>query len=62
MAKTYKPGQKAPHSGQYGLVGPRGGKTSHEITLPKNKTFPPTQKAGQKYVMNDSTHNKSGGR
>ena len=62
MAKTYKPGQTAPYSGQYGLVGPRGGKIAHEITLAKHKTFPPTQKAGQQYVKNDPTHNKSGGR
>ena len=33
-----------------------------DITLPKNKTFPPTQKPGQKFVMNDPTHNKSGGK
>lgn len=62
MSKSYSPGQKAPYSGQYGIVGPHGGKTGQEITLPKNKTFPPTQKPGQKFVMNDPTHNKSGGK
>lgn len=62
MAKTYKPGQTAPYSGQYGIVGPRGGKISKEITMPKGKTFPATDKPGQKYYLEDPTNNKSGGR
>ena len=57
---TLKPGKKAPASGQYGLVGPRGGKTEKEVTAVKGKTMPPTQKPGQSYVMNDPTKNKSG--
>jgi hypothetical protein len=28
---THKPGQKAPESGQYGVVCPKGGKTGTEI-------------------------------
>ena len=55
-----KPGNKAPASGQYGIVGPRGGKTKQEITAVKGKPMPPTPKAGQGYVMNDPTNNKSG--
>ena len=60
MSKTYKPGQTAPRSGQYGIVGPRGGKTNTERTVVKGKTFPPTEKSGQKYVMNDPTKNNAG--
>jgi len=30
----HKPGQKAPESGQYGVVGPKGGKTGTEVTKP----------------------------
>ncbi|MEU4648033.1 YjzC family protein [Nocardia fluminea] len=37
-----KPGNKAPNSGQYLEVGPRGGKTTVEITGVKGKTMPPT--------------------
>lgn len=55
-----KPGQKAPASGQYGVIGPRGGKTNHEVTAVKGKPMPPTQKLGQTYIMNDPTNNKSG--
>lgn len=55
-----KPGKKAPASGQYGIVGPRGGKTNIEVTAVKDKPMPPTPKAGQGYVMNDPTKNKSG--
>lgn len=59
--QEYKPGQAAPASGQYGVVGPRGG-TSHqpEVTVPQGTKFPPTPKPGEGYVMNDPTHNKSG--
>ena len=39
-----KPGQKAPASGQYGVIGPRGGKVNHEVTAVKGKPMPPTQR------------------
>lgn len=55
-----KPGQTAPKSGQYGIVGPRGGDTGKERTVTKGEPMPPTPKPGQKYVMNDPTKNKSG--
>ena len=55
-----KPGQMAPASGQYGVVGPRGGKINKEVTVVKGEPMPPTQKPGQTYVMNDPTKNKSG--
>lgn len=50
-----KPGQKVPVSGQYAVIGPRGGETGEEITGVKNKTLPPTQKPGQKYMLADRT-------
>lgn len=55
-----KPGQKAPASGQYGVIGPRGGDLHKEVTVVKGESMPPTQKPGQTYVMNDPTNNKSG--
>lgn len=58
--KTYKPGEKAPVSAQYGVTGPRGGKTGQEITGVRGKKLPPTEKAGQKYVIKDRTNNDSG--
>ena len=61
MAKrTYKPGQKAPRSGQYGIVGPRGGKTNNERTVTRGEPFPPTPKPGSKFILNDPTRHKSG--
>lgn len=54
------PGEKAPASGQYGVVGPRGGKTGKEVTVVKGEPMPPTPKPGMGYVMNDPTNNKSG--
>lgn len=55
-----KPGQTAKKSGQYEIIGPRGGHTGKEITLPKGHTAPPTPKPGQSYNLVDPTNNKSG--
>ncbi|MGN6710714.1 YjzC family protein [Anaerocolumna jejuensis] len=57
---SVKPGQSAPKSGQYEVVGPRGGHTGKEVTLPKGHTAPPTQKPGQSYNLVDPTKNNSG--
>jgi len=58
-APTYKPGQKAPVSGQYGIVGPKGGKIGTEVTVTKGETLPPTPKPGQGFVFVDKTKHKS---
>lgn len=60
MAKTYKPGQEAPVSAQYEIVGPRGGETGREVTVPKGRPLPPTPEAGQRYIIADPTKNESG--
>lgn len=44
----YKPGQKAPRSGQYEITGPRGGRTDVERTVTRGEPLPPTeQKRGR---------------
>ncbi len=60
MAKGLKPGNTAPRSGQYEQVGPRGGKTGHEVTVVKGEPLPPTQKPGMTFTLADATKNKSG--
>lgn len=60
MTKPLKPGTPAPNSGQYEQVGPRGGKTGHEITSTRGNSLPPTSKAGQGYVLVDRTKNGAG--
>lgn len=60
MAKAQKPGQIAPKSGQYEIVGPRGGKTGTEVTAIKGKPLPPTPKPGQTLVLVDKTKHKGG--
>jgi len=56
MAKeTHKPGEKAKDSGQYPIVGPRGGDTGKERTVTKGEPFPPTPKKGQEYGTPDKT-------
>lgn len=57
-SKTYKPGETAPVSGQYGIVGPRGGHTGIERTVTKGEPFPPTKQSGQKFVLVDPTKTK----
>ena len=60
MSEQLRPGNTAPASGQYEEVGPRGGGTGHEVTVPKGRPLPPTSKPGQGYKLVDPTKNASG--
>lgn len=60
MKQTYRPGQTAPKSAQYEIIGPRGGRTGEERTVVKGEPLPPTPKPGQIYAPVDPTRNKSG--
>lgn len=55
-----KPGEHAHKSGQYEIIGPRGGHTGEERTVVKGEPLPPTPKPGQHYEITDPTKNKSG--
>lgn len=57
MSKTYKPGQIAEYSGQYEIIGPRGGETGKERTVVKGEPLPPPPEAGQRYKLADRTKN-----
>jgi hypothetical protein len=59
MKKTFKPGQTADKSGQYDMLGPKGGFVK-EVTIIKGKPFPPTEKPNSGYKIADPTKNKSG--
>jgi hypothetical protein len=56
MAKTMKPGQIAPRSGEYEIRGPRGGAAGTERTIVRGKPLPPMSKLRQSYTL----HSKSG--
>lgn len=58
MNKHFKPGEKAPISGQYGIIGSKGGNIGEERTITKGEPFPPTPKRGQKYKAVDITRHK----
>jgi hypothetical protein len=53
--QIYKPGEKAPRSGQYPIVGPRGGDSGKERTVVRGEPFPPTPEKGQGYGRPDVT-------
>ena len=55
MGKPLKPGEKAPRSGQYEIVGPRGGGTGKERTVVRGEPLPPTPQKGQGYKIVDPT-------
>lgn len=60
MARSpLKPGARAPRSGQYQQIGPRGGK-GKEVTAVKGERLPPTPTPGGHYKLVDATKNKSG--
>lgn len=56
---TLNPGDRTPRSGQYEIVGPRGGRTGDERTSTRGNPLPPTPKPGQRYTLVDPT--KHGG-
>lgn len=51
----YRPGQTVPVSGQYPVLGPRGGRTGDEVTSVRGEPFPPTPKPGMGYGKPDRT-------
>lgn len=59
MANRFRPGERAPRSGQYEMVGPRGGRLNEERTVVRGEPLPPTRKPGQAYVLADPTRHKS---
>ena len=58
MKKQYKPGERAPRSGQYPVVGPRGGRTGEERTVTRGEPFPPTPDSGMGYGKPDLTRHR----
>ncbi|QDE39805.1 hypothetical protein FIV34_11600 [Luteibacter pinisoli] len=56
-AKTFKPGQKAPTSGQCAINGARGGK-GPERTVVRGEPLPPTPSPGSRYRLVDPTRHK----
>lgn len=58
MAKApLTPGTPAPRSGQYQIIGPRGGQGA-ERTSTQGNPLPPTPKPGSTYVLVDATRTK----
>ena len=58
---THKPGEEAPRSGQYEIVGPRGGDVGgQERTVTRGEPFPPTPQPGQRFRLVDPTNNGDG--
>jgi hypothetical protein len=51
-----RPGQPAPESAIYNLVGRRGGITNHQIVSTEGKPLPPTPKTGQGYIEAEPAH------
>lgn len=54
MASKLTPGSKAPRSGQYVQVGPRGG-LGAERTVTRGESLPPTPKPNMSYKLVDAT-------
>lgn len=60
MSKPLKPGTPVERPGQYEEVGPRGGRTNHEVTMPGGHRLPPPSKPGNGYVLVDPSKNNAG--
>lgn len=60
---TYKPGEKAPDSGELIEVGPRGGKVEdgRRTVIERGETIPPTSEPGNEFrykKASKTTHSK----
>lgn len=55
MRTPSRPGQRAQVSGQYELIGPRGGRTGAERTVTRGEPLPPPPRAGMTYKLVDRT-------
>lgn len=55
--RDLKPGQAAPVSGQYQIIGPRGGK-GPERTVTRGEPLPPAPAPGSRYNLVDRTKTK----
>lgn len=53
--RIYNPGEKAPRSGQYLIIGVRGGDTGIQRTVARGAPFPPTPKPGQGFIFFSTT-------
>ena len=60
MNKPVKPVVRAPRSGQYEELGPRGGRTGHEVMISKGERVPPACHPGGGFTVLGPTKNKSG--
>ena len=49
--REFSPGEIAPRSGQYELIGPRGGQTGEERTVVRGEPLPPTPEPGMGYLV-----------
>jgi hypothetical protein len=58
LSEKLKSGQEAPYSGQYEIVGPRGGRTGEERTVVKGEPMPPTPQSGMGFILVDKTKHK----
>ena len=57
--KQLKPGTPAPYSGEYAIVGPRGGKGA-ERTVIKGEPLPPTPLPNSEYKLVRPARNGAG--
>lgn len=55
----FEPGERAPLSSQYGIVGTRGRDTGKDRTAVRSVPLPTTPASGQSYEISDLTKNGS---
>lgn len=60
--KTYRPGEKVPCSGQYGVYNPLGEYQGYEVTAVKGEPFPPSPKPHWHYRLHDASERPAGER
>ena len=57
-SKRLPPGTRAPVSGIYERIGPRGGRTGEEADSTRGKPLPPTETRGSTWTLRRPAHHK----
>ena len=57
--KRLPPGTRAPVSGIYEQIGPRGARTGEEADSTRGKSLPPTERPGESWTLVRAAHHKT---
>jgi len=56
---SHRPGEYAPRTGRYEIIGPKGARTGNIREISRGEPLPPTPKPGQRFILIETPKRKS---